>query len=165
MGHSQGQGVLAMAVDNEAVRTHINRALANHAGESDFLRRLTKAFRLLQAERRVPEASRDDNLAAAEHYMFARQAVASNAVSLSQMLIMVVGYDATRYALERVGLGTRVQTAAAASQDSIGWGVAGAMRGETDRETWLPGSNPPPFKPAFMKAGAPRDGAHAGSKS
>jgi hypothetical protein len=152
-----------MAVNNEAVRTHINRALAKHAGESDFLRRLTKAFRLLQAERRVPEASHDDDLAAAEHYMFARQAVASNAVSLSQMLIMVVGYDATRYALERVGLSTRVQvetsspSSAPASRDSIGWGVAGAMRGETDRETWLPGSTPPPFKPAFMKAGAPRD--------
>ena len=158
-----------MAVNNEAVRMHINRALVIHAGESDFLRRLTKAFRLLQAERRVPEASHDENLAAAEHYMFARQAVASNAVSLSQMLIMVVGYDATRYALERVGLGTRVQTpvhsAASASQDSIGWGVAGAMRGETDRETWLPGSTPPPFKPAFMKAGAPRDDTYAGSKS
>src|SRR5262245_46805464 len=159
-----------MTVNNEAVRLHINRALAKHAGETDFLNRLTKAFRLLQAERRVPEASHDDDLAAAEHYMFARQAVASNAVSLSQMLIMVVGYDATRYALERVGLSTRVHVetpppTAPASQDSIGWGVAGAMRGETDRETWLPGSTPPPFKPAFMKAGACRDKAYAGSKS
>src|SRR5262245_2704672 len=144
-----------MTVNNETVRTHINRALAKYAGESDFLKRLTKAFRLLQAERRVVEVSYDENLAAAEHYMFGRQAVASNAVSLSQMLIMVVGYDATRYALERVGLGVQAQTSpsscTSASQDSIGWGVAGAMRGETDRETWLPGSTPPPFKPAFMK--------------
>lgn len=164
-----GQGVLAMAVDNAAVRAHINRALETHAGEAAFLKRLTKAFRLLQAEHRLPGASQDEDLAAAEHYMFARQAVASNAVSLSQMLIMVIGYDATRYALERVGLGSLVQTtaqpAAPVSQDSIGWGVAGAMRGETDRETWLPGTTPPPFKPAFMKPGYPRDKAYAGGKS
>lgn len=151
-----------MAVNDEAVRKHINRALATYAGEADLVRRLTRAYRLLQAERRVPDASHDEDLAAAEHYMFARQAVASNAVSLSQMLVMVVGYDADRYGLERVRPGTRTRAPAPASQDGIGWGVAGAMRGESDREAWLPGSTPPPFKPAFMKADGRRGPSHAG---
>lgn len=150
-----GGGMLAMAVDDNNVRVHIRRALAMHAGELHFLRQLTQAFRLLQAERRNPGTAPDEDLAAAEHYLYARQAVASNAVSLSQMLLIAVGCEASRHALQRIGPGaptvSLANTASTFSQDSIGWGVAGAMVGEADREKYLPGSTPPPFRPAFMK--------------
>jgi hypothetical protein len=139
-----------MAIENAAVRVHIHRALATSAGEPDFLRRLTRAFRLLQAERCECGAGQDEALIAAEHYLFARQAVAANVISLSQMLVLASGGDAVAHALECVP--HRAEATARTSQDVVGWGVAGAMRGETDRETWLPGSRPPPFRPAFMRS-------------
>jgi hypothetical protein len=142
-----------MAVENAAVRVHIDRALATSAGEPDFLRRLTRAFRLLQAERCEGGAGQDEALIAAEHYMFARQAVAANVISLSQMLVLASGGDAMAQAPECVP--PRAEAPMPASQDVIGWGVAGAMRGEADRETWLPGSRPPPFRPAFMRSAVP----------
>lgn len=157
-----------MAVDDAAVRVHINRALAVNVGEPDFLRRLTRAFRLLQAERSIPDAAQDEALIAAEHYLFARQAVAGNAVSLSQMLLIVSGEDTVGQALERVGPAVTMLSSeeprCMASQDVIGWGVAGAMKGESDREAWLPGSMPPPFRPAFMKAGPAANRSHRGAR-
>jgi hypothetical protein len=144
-----------MAVDEIKVRGHIGRALAAQVAEPHVLRQFTRAFRLLQAERREAAAALDEDLAAAEHYLFARQAVASNAVSLTQMLLIVVGCDTTRHAVQRMGAGAT----GPASQDSIGWGVAGAMVGEADREKFLPGSVPPPFRPAFMKASVPATAA------
>jgi hypothetical protein len=145
-------GVLAMAVDDARVREHIRRALATHGGDLHVLRQLTRAFRLLQAERRDPCAAQDEDLAAAEHYLFARQAVASNVVSLTQMLLIVVGCNAPRRIGQRTLADAGPDTASMPSQDSIGWGVAGAMTGEADREKYLPGSIPPPFRPAFMKS-------------
>jgi hypothetical protein len=150
---------VAMTVDNAAVRVHIDRAMAVNAGEPDFLRRLTRAFRLLQAERGIADTAQDEALAAAEHYLFARQAVAGNAVNLSQMLLMMSGDDAIGPSAERVGGCPRMRFRA--SQDVVGWGVAGALRGETDRETWLPGSLPPPFRPAFMRGDMPLAGRRA----
>ncbi|TWT09943.1 hypothetical protein [Reyranella sp. CPCC 100927] len=140
--------------DDTIVRAHIRRALAAQATEQDVLRRLTKAFRLLQAERCAPGGARDEDLTAAEYYFFARQAVASNAVSLKQMLLMVAENDTLQHASQRIGPGGTPLASCddAPSQDSIGWGVAGAMLGETDRQIYLPGSTPPPFKPAFMGA-------------
>jgi hypothetical protein len=156
-----------MAINDTTVRAHIRRALGAHAGDANFLRRLTKAFRLVQAERRDPASARDENLAAAEHYLFARQAVASNVVSLTQMLLMVAG-GTTSCASARSGSDAAeplvASTEALPSQDSIGWGVAGAMVGETDRLTWLPGSTPPPFKPTFMRAGAAPAAIRPGGK-
>ena len=149
-------GVLAMAVDDTRVREHIRRALTAHGGELHVLRQLTRAFRLLQAERRDPCTAHDEDLAAAEHYLLARQAVASNVVSLTQMLLIVVGCDAPQHAPQRIGQSTPADagpdTTSTPSQDTIGWGVAGAMTGEADREKYLPGSIPPPFRPAFMKS-------------
>ena len=157
-----------MAVNNANVRAHIDRALAAHATEPDYPKRLTLAFRMLQAERRAPGASLDEDLAAAEHHLFARQAVANNAVSLEQMLLMVVGYDAAKYALQRLGLGSLLQTTAnptaPASQASAEWGAAGAILGEADRKKYLPGSTPPPFDPSFMKTGSPLDKAYGSAK-
>ncbi|TXL78863.1 hypothetical protein FHP25_07685 [Vineibacter terrae] len=155
-----------MAVNDSEVRAHIRRALAAQAAEDDVLRRLTRAFRLLQAERHDPDAASDENLAAAEHYMFARQAVAGNAVSLTQMLLLAAGHDTTRCALQRIGYcPDTANDSTPASQDSIGWAVAGAMVGETDRQIYLPGSTPPPFKAAFMTAGPAREGSYAAAKA
>lgn len=142
-----------MAVDHQSVSTHIQRALEAHERIPDFLRRLTKAFRLLQAERRDPVRSTDESLAAAEHYLFARQAIAGNAVSLVQMLTQMAegdGHADTRQRMSRCAPGPGdTFREHAFSQDVVGWGVAGAVHGEADRMTYLPQSAPPPFKAAF----------------
>lgn len=147
----------AMTVDHDAVRRHIQRALAAHEQVPDALRRLTKAFRLLQAERRDPVLAADESLAAAEGYLFARQAVAGNAVSLVQMLTMAADegvHGDTRQRVSRyVQADAKRSTASGASQDRINWAVAGARKGEADRLTHLPDSVPPPFKPAFVRSG------------
>ncbi|MCW5745653.1 MAG: hypothetical protein KIT36_05580 [Alphaproteobacteria bacterium] len=143
-----------MAIDDATVRAHIGRALESYGADPSLLQRLTRAYRLLQAERRVPGAEADEALAAAEHYLFARQAVASNTVNLSQMLIRAIGDDITACAVLRLDKGAAgggpVRATMPASQDCIGWGVAGAVQGEADRQAHLPGSHPPPFKPVFM---------------
>jgi hypothetical protein len=146
-----------MAIDNDTVRHHVRRVLDTHAGVPDVLRRLTKAFRLLQAERRDPALAADMDLAAAELYLVARQAVAANAVSLVQMLTMVAEgavQGDTRQRMSRYAPGaTDDGRPIAVSQDLVGWGVAGALQGEADRTTHLPHSAPPPFRPAFGRAG------------
>lgn len=144
-----------MAVDNHIVRAHIWRALAAQSGVPDVLRRLTKAFRLLQAERRDPARAVDADLAAAEYYLFARQAVAGNAVSLTQMLTMVAGDGNPIGAPSRLARGEPTAVADApltpAAQDCIGWAVAGAVQGERDRQTCLPTSVPPVSKRACVR--------------
>lgn len=156
-----------MAVDHQSVSTHIQRALEAHERIPDFLRRLTKAFRLLQAERRDPVRSADESLAAAEHYLFARQAIAGNAVSLVQLLTQMAeggGQADTRQRMSRCAPGPDDTVGEGAlSQDVVGWGVAGAVHGEADRMTYLPESAPPPFKAAFgrERTVAMMDGATA----
>jgi len=114
-----------MAVDDLAVQAHIDRALGRHLNEPNFLARLQMAFRMLQGERRVPGASVDEDLAAAEHYLFARQAVASNACNQNQMRALVVGYGSLKFALQRIGLSKLMQTTdnptSRASASSIQW--------------------------------------------
>jgi hypothetical protein len=146
-----------MAVDDDIVRSHISRALVAHDRVPDVLRRLTKAFRLLQAERRDPAQAGDPNLAAAEHYLFARQAVAANAVSLVQMLTMAAAGTVegdTRQRMSRCApSGGPDGRPSVVCQDLVGWCVAGAVRGEADRTTHLPHSAPPPYRPAFGRVG------------
>jgi hypothetical protein len=150
-----------MSVNDMAVQGHIDRALGANLSEPNFLVRLTKAFRMLQAERRVPGASINEDLAAAEHYLFARQAVANNACNVTQMRALVVGYGGLKFGLQSIGLGGLMQTTAnptsPASVDSVAWGLKGAAAGEADRLKYLPGSVPAPFNPDFVKTGSSLD--------
>ena len=150
-----------MSVNNMTVLGHIDRAMGAYLNEPNFLVRLTKAFRKLQAERRVPGASVNEDLAAAEHYLFARQAVANNVCNVTQMRALVVGYGGLKFGLQTLGLGSLMQTTAnptsRASADSVAWGLKGAADGEADRQKYLPGSTPAPFNPDFVKTGSSID--------
>jgi hypothetical protein len=150
-----------MAVNDRTVQNHIDRALGAHLSEPNFLLRLTKAFRMLQAERRLPGASVNEDLASAEHYLFARQAVANNACNYDQMRALVLGYGTIKFGLQTLGLGHLMQTTAnptsRASVDSVQWGLKGASDGEADRKKYLPGSTPAPFNPDFVKTGSSLD--------
>ncbi|HKV00130.1 MAG TPA: hypothetical protein VJR58_32835 [Vineibacter sp.] len=150
-----------MAVDYIGAQGHVDRALGRYLSEPDFLARLHKAFRMLQSERRMPGASADEDLAAAEHYLFARQAVATNACNQGQMRALVIGYGSLKFTLQRVGLGKLMQTTdnptSRASRDSIEWGLMGVRDGEIDRLKYLPGSTPAPFNPDFVKTGSSLD--------
>ncbi len=150
-----------MAVNNQIVLAHIDRAMGRNLSEPNFLARLTKAFRMLQAERRVPGASVNEDLAAAEHYLFARQAVANNVCNQGQMRALVIGYGGLKATLQSVGLGRLMQTSAnptsRASFSSVEWGLKGTSDGEDDRKKYLPGSKPAPFNPDFVKTGSSLD--------
>ncbi len=150
-----------MAVDYLVAQSHVDRALSRHLNEPNFLVRLSKAFRMLQEERRRPGASADEDLAAAEHYLFARRSVANNFCNQGQMRALVIGYGSLKFTLQRVGLGKLMQTTdnptSRASKDSIEWGLMGVRDGELDRLKHLPGSLPAPFNPDFVKTGSSLD--------
>src|SRR5882672_8524642 len=85
-----------MAVNDTRVQEIINDALVRFSGEAGCCEAFTRAFRYLQSKRRIPGGSLDEDLAAAEHYMFARYAVCTALVSQSQMEAMAVGYNTVK---------------------------------------------------------------------
>ncbi|HEX2884892.1 hypothetical protein [Vineibacter terrae] len=158
-------------VDDSKVQEHINWAWSNYwrwpYAFSDsylkslrgvFLKRLYAEFRLLQWERRKPGRSADVNLAAAEHYLFARQAVATAQVSAFQMRQMVRGYEVTKAILETFGLEGLMRTTseptAPSSPDHVRWGLKGVDDGERDRLTHNGGASPPVFSRSMYKYGS-----------
>jgi hypothetical protein len=150
-----------MSVNDMTVQAHIDRAMGANLSEPNFLRRLDKAFRMLQSERRIPGASANEDLAAAEHYLFARRSVANNFCNYSQMRALVIGYGGLKFGLQTLGLGKLMQTTdnptSRASIDSVQWGLKGATEGEADRLKYLPGSAPAPFNSDFVKTGSSLD--------
>jgi hypothetical protein len=122
-----------MAVNDARVQKFINDALAPYSSLTGCCDRYARAFRDLQALRRIPGNSLDEDLACAEHYMFAHQAVCSGAVSAAQMTAMVVGYDVTKGIAQILGVERFVRTTpnptAPASRDSIRWGLRGVTDG------------------------------------
>jgi hypothetical protein len=127
-----------MPVDNGEVARIIAEALAAFPGEAGCCDANWRAFRMLQARRREPGRSVDENLAAAEHFMFARAMVCSATVSPTQMRLMVLGYDVSKMILQVVGAEGAMQTTAnptsRASTAQIGWGLLGVQRGSEDHD-------------------------------
>lgn len=138
-----------MAVNNARVIGIIGDALALHAAEPGCCGTVEQAFRDLQAQRRVPGASLDEDLAAAEHYMYARFTVCTGGISKIQMDAMVVGYETVKGILQAVGLDSLMQTTAnptaPASQDSVIWGLAGSLAGKQDHDRCNSGVEAPVY--------------------
>jgi hypothetical protein len=105
----------------------------------------------------------DEDFAAAEHYLFARQAVGSGEVSASQMTAQVIGYTTIKKSARildaLVGFDfyepmLRHQRDVPTSKPSKGqlqWGLLGVSDGERDRRVHSPGKKPPLFNPEFAK--------------
>lgn len=137
-----------MAVEDTVVERLIAEALVKNGWtESGGLDPLEKAFRSLQARRQAPGNSLDLNLAAAEHYMFARWVVGTGEVSVTQMKVMIVGYDAKKLYDRVAGNPDKERvTANPVSKpdgDVVLWGLAGAEQGALDMKRFPPASKPP----------------------
>lgn len=128
-----------LSFDDQKVQTYINNALAANSHQKSFEERLLGAFTDLYKQR-GREDPNDDNLelAAAEHYMYARYQVYSGESQADVMKAVVVGYDAMKllaslpliYAVRKFVVRhswTRPST------DIIRWGLRGCQDGEANR--------------------------------
>ena len=86
-----------MPVNDGNVRVLIAGALANAGNGDACCGHVDVGFRDLQARRQVPGASLDMDLAAAEHYLFARFMVCRGVVGPTQMRALIVGYDIKKW--------------------------------------------------------------------
>ncbi len=137
-------GVLSF--DDQKVQTYINKALAANSHRKSFGERLLGAFGDLYAQR-GREDPNDDNLelAAAEHYMYARYQVYSGETQATVMQAVTIGYDAMKllaclplfYVIRKFVV---QHSWARPSTDIIRWGLRGCQDGEVDRRIIPEGS-------------------------
>jgi hypothetical protein len=140
-----------MPVNDTKVSTIIADAL-NNTGNSDACCGKTElGFRNLQAARRVPGASLDMDLAAAEHYLFARFMVCTGTVSAMQMRAFVVGYDIKKW-IDRVrgnsnAAATTGNPVSPPDRGVVRWGLQGVVDGQTDHDRCNKAVSPPMWRP------------------
>jgi LysM repeat protein len=148
-------------VDDHKTQALIDRAMSEaraHArGDHNLM--LERAFRRLQAARRVPGASLDMNLAAAEHYTFARWEVGVGNVHPAQMRALVVGYDLKKVADRLRGDPNASRTSSnpvsPPSADVVRWGLKGVNHGVIDHDRYNPNTKPPVWQPIENILGTP----------
>jgi len=144
-----------MPVTDAKVAKIIADTLAKHGSVPGCCDKYARAFRDLQAQRRVPGASVDEDLAAAEHYMFARQAVCQGFVSKTQMDAQVVGYTALKCLAQAIGADKFMRTTAnptsPASRKAIDWGLKGSADGDADHARCNSFAKPPLLEPTALK--------------
>jgi hypothetical protein len=136
-----------MATNDRHVRSLIAGAMANPGTADACCGQVEVAFRSLQTARRVPGASLDIDLAAAEHYLFARWLVCAGAVSTMQMHALIVGYDAKKW-IDRVrgnpnAVATTTNPVSPPDRDVVRWGLAGMTEGSHDHDRCNAGVRPP----------------------
>ncbi|HEV3024059.1 MAG TPA: hypothetical protein VGX76_16400, partial [Pirellulales bacterium] len=116
-------------------------------------------FRRLQASRRVAGASLDMNLAAAEHYMFARWGVGIGWVHPMQMRTLVLAYDLKklkdRVEGEPNASRTTTNPVSPPDVDVVRWGLRGVDQGVIDHDQYNPTVNPPLWRPVEEILGGP----------
>src|SRR5262249_26267549 len=125
----------------------ITRAMANPGNGDACCGQVEVAFRSLQSARRVPGASLDIDLAAAEHYLFARFMVCRGAVSAVQMRALVIGYDAKKWIDRARGdpnaTATTSNPVSPPALEVVRWGLAGVNEGSSDHDRCNAGVDPP----------------------
>lgn len=155
-----------MAVDDTQVKRINGDALARNASAAGCCGPVSAAFQELFSRRRAPGGSLDENLAAAEHYMYARQSVCSGYVSYTQMSAMVVGYETTKGIMRAVGLEKLMRTSpnptAPASYGAMIWGLNGARDGQSDHDRCNAGVTPPAYNGDAYRYGSQYERAYGG---
>ena len=148
-----------MPVNAANVQRIIDEVMAKYLHLEGCCSTFVAAFRDLQAQRRVPGGSLDEDLAAAEHYMYARAAVCSAWVSQDQMELMVIGYETVKGILRACNLEELIRTTenptAPASVASAAWGLVGSLHGREDHDRCNRDKNPPFFNPDAYKVKRP----------
>src|SRR5262245_30997883 len=99
------------------------------------------------------------NLAAAEHYMFARWLVGTGYVHQAQMRTLVVGYDAKKL-LERLrgdsnASRTTANPVSPPDVDVVRWGLKGVEQGVKDHAQYFPNVKPPMWRSVEEILGKP----------
>ncbi len=130
-----------MGFDDKKVQAHIDRVMAENA--QYLSNQLNYAYMSLRHQRETDDPNDNDReLAAAEHYMYARWQVASGESSQTMMQTLTLGYDPFKlvgyvpvvFAIRYVAGHTWTRP----STDSIRWGLKGCKDGERDRHRILP---------------------------
>lgn len=121
------------------VQQHIEAAFA-----ANGVFRIEPAFRDLQSRRCLSQNCGDENLAAAEHYMFARYMVQDENVPYESMFVAIHAYALAKLAGFAPALCDCPATPTSIFQ--IGWAIQGAQDGDPLRETRqdVPVSHPYP---------------------
>jgi len=139
-----------MAVNDSNVRNLIHRAMSNAVTGGGCCGQVEVAFRSLQTTRRLPGRSLDLDLAAAEHYLFARFMVCTGTVSGTQMRILVVGYDAKKWIDRARGKpdseATTGNPVSPPDSDVVRWGLTGVNEGASDHDRCNASVSPPVWR-------------------
>jgi hypothetical protein len=114
-------------VDDTRVQAYIDDALASSHGN------IEQAFQDLQARRNRSENCGDLNLAAAEHYMFARHLVADTAEPYPIVVAMILAYSLVKLMHLAPEAGVCPLTPTSSAQ--VSWALSGATDGMADYYT------------------------------
>lgn len=139
---------MAWSFDGTKAQMYVNQALANNA---QYLNNQLNYAAMELRHKRETDDPQDKNreLAAAEHYMYARWQVASGETSEAVMRVNVLGYDALKLA-DYVPLVPTIRRLAGhswtrPSVDSIRWGLKGCHDGAVDLHRITPDPSVKPF--------------------
>lgn len=140
-----------MSVIDSRVQVYIDEGFRNANAGVGCCGKVEIAFRYLQALRRKPGRSLDLELAAAEHYLFARWMVCAGVVRPYQMRLLVVGYDLKKTLDKATGDPNKEATTSnPVSPPDIGvtaWGLKGVSDGDEDHERCNQAVSPPYWTP------------------
>lgn len=126
-------------MDNAKVQGYIDESFDQQNRVYKGIARLSQAHAWLYQKRQSDDPNDDnDELAAAEHYMWARWKVAADEIDIIIMHLLVLGYDAFKllgylppvFVARKAG-GHNWSTPSA---DSIRWGNGGIADGRRDQE-------------------------------
>lgn len=138
-----------MAVIDARVQEFIDQAMKNPG--LGCCGKVEIAFRTLQKLRQQPGRSLDLELAAAEHYLFARSMVCAGYVGPTQMRVLVIGYDLKELLDSATGDPNKeAVTSNPVSPPDIGvlsWGLKGVSDGSDDHDRCNKAASPPFWKP------------------
>lgn len=137
-----------MATDDKKVQEYIDTALKKHA-RHQRVKQVYEAWLELVALRRAG-CFTEENVVAAEHYLYARHGVASGEYTVTEMKWLADGYDLGKKILvgplERIARADEDCPVAPPSKDITRWGYKGSDDGHQD---WIYVRTPQKFTPRF----------------
>ena len=128
---------MGWSMDDHKVQNYINAAIDNWTDTSPMSKRLEMAWSQLYQQRNKDPDGDDRELAAAEHYMYARWQVASGETQEQIMQALTLGYDPAKL-LGYIPLVFAIRKIAGhswsrPSTDSMRWGMKGCSDGAKDK--------------------------------
>lgn len=134
---------MGWSFDDKKVQTYIDKAMAENRIYKPIDTQLSQAWAWLYALRDKTDPDGDDReLAAAEHYMYARWQVCSGKTSEAVMRVLTVGYDPAKLLGYLPGILIIRKIAGHSwsrpSTDSLRWGWRGCNDGRADSRRITP---------------------------